>query len=518
MFNDDMAEKLQEEVTLHDVDATALQLLVEYSYTGEILITEDNVQVLLPVSSLLQISSVREACCKFLMRQLHPSNCLGIRSFADAHACKELHRRSHRFALQNFQEVTGTEEFLLLPFSEVEGLVSNSQLNIASEERVFTAVMNWVNHDLADREQHVAQLMRHVRLPLVARDFLMSYVDSEALVRENTECKELLLEAMKYHLLPEQRSALATERTVERRPEGMRPYLFAVGGGSLFAIHSECECYSPRTDRWLPIAPMVYRRSRSGVTSLGKLLYVVGGYDGASDLASAESYNPQVNKWTAITPMGTKRSCLGICGFDGLLYVCGGYDGASCLSSVERYDPLTGVWSSCPAMTMRRRYCRVAVVENCVYALGGFDSTNYQSSVERFDPRMGRWSPMPSMSSRRSSCGVAPLDGALYCIGGNDGTMCMSSGERLNIRRNAWEPISAMNSRRSTHEVVEIEGCLYAVGGNDGSSSLNSVERFDPKPNKWTLVTSMLTRRSSVGAAVLECLNLEKGIAAAKNM
>lgn len=71
--------------------------------------------------------------------------------------------------------------------------------------------------------------MKHVRLPLMARDFLMTYVDSESLVRENGECKELLLEAMKYHLLPEQRSALATERTIERKPEGMRPYLFAIG-------------------------------------------------------------------------------------------------------------------------------------------------------------------------------------------------------------------------------------------------------------------------------------------------
>ena len=93
-------------------------------------------QVLLPASSLLQMSTVREACCKFLMRQLHPTNCLGIRSFAgnkyfkkcdslikisfiDTHACKELHKRSHKFALQNFQEVMNTEEFLLLPFSEV---------------------------------------------------------------------------------------------------------------------------------------------------------------------------------------------------------------------------------------------------------------------------------------------------------------------------------------------------------------------------------------------------------------
>lgn len=73
---------MRPEVTLHDIDGPALRQLVEYAYTGEILITEDNVQVLLPASSLLQMEPVREACCRFLLRQLHPSNCLGIRSFA----------------------------------------------------------------------------------------------------------------------------------------------------------------------------------------------------------------------------------------------------------------------------------------------------------------------------------------------------------------------------------------------------------------------------------------------------
>lgn len=73
------------------------------------------------------------------------------------------------------------------------------------------------------------QLMSHVRLPLVCREFLMSCVESESLIREDSQCKELLLEAMKYHLLPEQRSLMTTQRTSERRPAGMRPYVFAVG-------------------------------------------------------------------------------------------------------------------------------------------------------------------------------------------------------------------------------------------------------------------------------------------------
>jgi kelch-like protein 17 (actinfilin) len=45
---------------------------------------------------------------------------------------------------------------------QVEELISSSQLNIASEEKVFTAVMNWMKHDLAGREQHVAQVASSV--------------------------------------------------------------------------------------------------------------------------------------------------------------------------------------------------------------------------------------------------------------------------------------------------------------------------------------------------------------------
>ncbi|XP_050302489.1 kelch-like protein 17 [Anthonomus grandis grandis] len=509
MFNGEMKEQNLSEIAIHDMDATAVDLLLDYTYTGQITITADNVQVLLPASSLLQMQDVREACCRFLLRQLHPTNCLGIRSFADTHSCKELHLRSHIYALQNFQQVVSTEEFLLLPFEEVKELISNSQLNISSEEDVFTAVLNWVKHDLLERQKYISALMIHVRLPLVNREFLMTIVDNEKLIRDNTDCRELLLEAMRYHLAPERRCTMANFRTMERKPKGADPYIFAIGGGSLFAIHSECEVYNPRSDTWHSIAPMLWRRSRSGVTGLRRLLYVVGGYDGASDLATAECYNPLTNVWTAITPMGTKRSCLGMSSLDGIIYVCGGYDGASCLNSMERYDPLTGIWCSCPPMNVRRRYCRVEAIENSLYVIGGFDATNYQATVERYDPREGKWQNIPSMSQKRSSCGVSSLDGYLYVLGGNDGNMCMNQAERLNVRGMAWEAMAPMISRRATHEVVSSNGRIFAFGGTDGSSSLNSMETYDPKLNKWVLVKSMSIRRSSVGGASLDCINME---------
>lgn len=98
---------------------------------------------------------------------------------------------------------------------------------------------------------------------------------------------------------------------------------------------------------------------------------------------------------------------------------------------------------------------------------------------------------------------------------GNQSQPCTIEG---NFTFHEWntEFLYFKNSR-STHEVVAIDECVYALGGNDGSSSLNSVEMFDPKSNKWTLLSSMVTRRSSVGAAVLDCINIEHVLRATKS-
>lgn len=50
-----------------------------------------------------------------------------------------------------------------------------------------------------------------------------------------------------------------------------------LGGGSLFAIHGDCEAYDTRTDRWHVVASMSTRRARVGVAAVGNRLYAVGG-------------------------------------------------------------------------------------------------------------------------------------------------------------------------------------------------------------------------------------------------
>lgn len=163
------------------------------------------------------------------MEQLHPSNALGIKAFAELHSCEELYIRSYKYVLRHFQEVISTEEFLLLNFENLRDLISNNELNISSEEDLFMAVLHWIKHDLDERKVFVPELMAHVRLPLVNREFLMN-CEADPIFREDPKCNLLLLEAMKYHLLPEHRSQLKSQRTLERQPSGTKTYVFSVGG------------------------------------------------------------------------------------------------------------------------------------------------------------------------------------------------------------------------------------------------------------------------------------------------
>ena len=59
-------------------------------------------QILLPAANLLQLTDVKDACCEFLVTQLHPSNCLGIRAFADLHGCLELLALADKYTVQHF--------------------------------------------------------------------------------------------------------------------------------------------------------------------------------------------------------------------------------------------------------------------------------------------------------------------------------------------------------------------------------------------------------------------------------
>ncbi|KAK3593684.1 hypothetical protein CHS0354_013581 [Potamilus streckersoni] len=504
MFTGELAESRQTEVTIRDIDENAMELLIDFCYTSNITVEESNVQTLLPAACLLQLAEIQDVCCEFLKRQLDPSNCLGIRAFADTHACRDLLRIADKFTQHNFQDVMESEEFLLLPINQLVDIISSDELNVRSEEQVFSAVMGWVKYNIQERRTCLATVLQHVRLPLMSPKFLVGTVGSDLLIKSDEACRDLVDEAKNYLLLPQERPLMQGPRTRSRKPIRCGEVLFAVGGWCSGDAISSVERYDPQTNEWRMVAPMSKRRCGVGVAVLNDLLYAVGGHDGQSYLNSIERYDPQTNQWSSeVAPTSSCRTSVGVAVLDNYMYAVGGQDGVSCLNFVERYDPQLNKWTKVASMSTRRLGVGVAVLAGYLYAVGGSDGTSPLNTVERYDPRSNRWSPVAPMGTRRKHLGVAVYNNMIYAVGGRDDTTELSSAERYNPQANTWQPVVAMTSRRSGVGLAVVNGQLMAIGGFDGTTYLKTIEMYDPESNSWKLCGGMNYRRLGGGVGVV---------------
>ena len=143
MFTSDLVESKQSNITLKDMDASAVEALIEFAYTANLNVTSTNVQTLLPVATILQMSRVQKACCEFLKAQLDSSNCLGIYAFAELHGCIDLKASARNYCDNYFSKVVKHEEFLSLPLERVCWYLSHNELCVRSEGEVnFVAFQN----------------------------------------------------------------------------------------------------------------------------------------------------------------------------------------------------------------------------------------------------------------------------------------------------------------------------------------------------------------------------------------
>uniref|UniRef100_A0ABI7X3Q4 BTB domain-containing protein n=2 Tax=Laurasiatheria TaxID=314145 RepID=A0ABI7X3Q4_FELCA len=457
MFTGEMSESRAKRVRIKEVDGWTLRMLIDYVYTAEIQVTEENVQVLLPAAGLLQLQDVKKTCCEFLESQLHPVNCLGIRAFADMHACTDLLNKANTYAEQHFADVVLSEEFLNLGIEQVCSLISSDKLTISSEEKVFEAVIAWVNHDKDVRQEFMARLMEHVRLPLLPREYLVQL-------------------------------------------------MVVVGGQAPKAIRS-VECYDFKEERWHQVAELPSRRCRAGMVYMAGLVFAVGGFNGSLRVRTVDSYDPVKDQWTSVANMRDRRSTLGAAVLNGLLYAVGGFDGSTGLSSVEAYNIKSNEWFHVAPMNTRRSSVGVGVVGGLLYAVGGYDGASRQclSTVECYNATTNEWTYIAEMSTRRSGAGVGVLNNLLYAVGGHDGPLVRKSVEVYDPTTNTWRQVADMNMCRRNAGVCAVNGLLYVVGGDDGSCNLASVEYYNPTTDKWTVVSScMSTGRSYAGVTVID--------------
>ncbi|KAL5019266.1 hypothetical protein ScPMuIL_004988 [Solemya velum] len=505
MFAGCLAESRQDKVTLSGIEMEMIKILIEYSYTSEIIINDYNVQSLLSASNLLEILPVKEACCsrqRYLQLNLDDSNCIGIHCFAEDHACESLQQKAKEYILSNFMNVCKEEEILKISHSKLAELLSDDNLNVDSEQSVFLAALRWMKYDIEKRQSHFHMILEHIRLPLICPYFLKDFVENESEIMQVEECKKLVNEAKTYQLLPDRRPELQTARTKLRNREGYSEVIVAVGGEDDKVILRSVETFDPISLKWSSLECLPFAISKHGLVASGNdCVYLAGGEFPDSTASSiVQCYNPNLNIWQKLGSMQVARSELGLSMLDGYMYAVGGWNGSSRLDSIERYDPKTNSWSFRANMKVALTSPAVASLGGQLYVMGGtmLEDEDGIGVVHCYDPHTDTWVDRAPMLIPRSGAAACILNGLIYIIGGwHASTENTNKVECYNPLKNIWVQRAPMNERRYRPGVAVVAGRIYVCGGEEGWDRYHdTVECYTPATDTWEIVGEMLTSRS----------------------
>ncbi|XP_077075988.1 kelch-like protein 29 [Siphateles boraxobius] len=486
-------EKLELKMT--NIGADVLELLLEFVYTGSLVIHSANAKTLLEAANKFQFNTFCKVCVSFLEKQLTAANCLGVLAMAEAMCCTELHNMAKAFALQNFPDVAGQDEILSISKEDLVNYLSNDSLNTKAEELVYETVIKWIKKDPVSRVQHISELLAVVRLPFIHPSYLLNVVDNEELIKSSEACRDLVNEAKRYHMLPHARQEMQTPRTRPRLSAGVAEVIVLVGGRQAVGMNQRSltavTCFNPQNSKWYPLASLpFYDREFFSVISAGDNIYLSGGTESGVTLADVWCYMSLLDNWNLVSRMTVSRCRHNSLVYDGKLYAIGGLGGAGNLDHVERYDTITNQWETVSPLPKPVHSSAATVCGGKIFVFGGVNEAGRSAGVlQSYVPQTNTWSFIESPMIDNKYAPAVSLNGFIFILGGAYArATTIYDPDKGNIKAGP-----NMNHSRQFCSAAILDGKIYATGGIVSSEgpALGNMETFDPCTNTWTLLQNL---------------------------
>ncbi|XP_074540836.1 kelch-like protein 29 isoform X1 [Halichoeres trimaculatus] len=483
------------ELKMSNISADVLEQLLEFVYTGSLVIDSANAKTLLEAANKFQFNTFCKVCVSFLEKQLTAANCLGVLAMAEAMSCTELHNMAKAFALQNFPEVAGQEEILSVSKEDLVSYLSNNSLNTKAEELVYETVIKWIKRDPDSRVQGLSELLAVVRLPFIHPSYLLNVVDNEELIKSSEACRDLVNEAKRYHMLPHARQEMQTPRTRPRLSAGVAEVIVLVGGRQTIGMNQRSltavTCFNPQNSKWYPLASLpFYDRDFFSVISAGDNIYLSGGTESGVMVADVWCYMSLLDNWNLVSRMTVARCKHNSLVYDGKLYTIGGLGVSGNLDHVERYDTITNQWETIAPLPKPVHSAAATVCGGKVYVFGGVNEAGRSAGVlQSYVPQSNTWSFIESPMIDNKYAPAVSLNGLIFILGGAYArATTIYDPDKGNIKAGP-----NMNHSRQFCSAVILDGKIYTTGGIVSSEgpALGNMETLDPSTNTWMPLQSL---------------------------
>lgn len=267
------------------ISGDLLEALVGFCYTEKITIDNENVNEILEAASLLQFDLVQTICVKHLEGNLSISNCLGVWLIAQHYGFQHLIDQALEMAVWQFKKVVKEKEFLHMKLEPLVTILSRDDINVHSEEKIFEAMMTWIEFDESNRKSTFPALIKTVRLNYLKASVsaLTGFGSSEYCKPNNNKffLNQFLDErvaacAERLGFVSEYQIALNANEGVKCRSQAEHPELYMAKTESDEKDYLQIEQYNYRKGEWLEVYRLSGCGSNIGVVMVNnRYLYII---------------------------------------------------------------------------------------------------------------------------------------------------------------------------------------------------------------------------------------------------
>lgn len=466
MFVNPVKERDEKTIEMHNLQPDVMKTVIGYMYTGNIQLTNENVQDFLMTATMLELTHLIENCANYMIREVCLENCVEIFIFASHFACMKLKLHVKHYILQHFSDIATDEILYELDVSEFEELIASDDISVETEEEVFEAIQKWT-HMKESRSIFFPRLFKHVRLPLIRDEYFNRHIKQHSVVNSDPICENMLSTFSLYKLKRSSNFDLTPppatgydDCDMNSKPRhGMfNRHLLVFSGGSIDKHERSLTAFDPVTlKNYIGVKPHPTFEFKFKIdfyqvaTTADNNLYFIGGIyyddhhfeDAGPALEDVYMYNMKTVAWERRSPLRKPRCCFSVAVRDNAIFVIGGksvYPRGMPLDSVECYDADNDIWNS------------LTPVPICIY--------NHASSV---------------------------TNDAIFVFGGRDeDDDYLDTVLRYDILRDSWTLITTqMIKPRTQFSAFTFKNCIYLVGGVTVHENILTVAIYDPIKNRW---------------------------------
>ncbi|XP_055329939.1 kelch-like protein 12 [Paramacrobiotus metropolitanus] len=484
VFTQDWKDSSQPVYQLQNIDSYTMNELVQYAYTLDVELNDDNVERIVVAAQFLQMGPLELLCWDYVEQHMCVSNFLAVYSLASNHPHPRLAAAALELIHLHFLQVAQSQELLKMDPQQVTALLASANVDVFSEDQVFEAVQRWLDHDRPERLEDAAAILQVIRVAFLSEQCHQEYsIILTSALTVTPPC-------------PSQTVGGSTPNPNPRPSYGALDVILCLGGTGADQFGSE----EGSVDVFCPSIPAVWRLQDllilvecCSAALLDPGCILISSMHCVGTVRRNSHYTGLLDEWpeTAPVPTTTRQAGALAC-LNGRIYAAGGFDpygiegSKVALSSVEAYDPLSDSWSAVAALPVGLIGLAMVAREGRLYVFGGDDTEGVPNATFSYDPATKAWTRLADMPTARTGCRacVAP-NGLIYVTGD-------------------------LVEERSDHECVCVGGRLYVIGGFFVNGVYHdSIEVYDEETDSWALHECRLLQAKSLFGCVVMKLKRE---------